>query len=401
MKLEPKSRGLAVLLTAMVAIGPVSTDLYLPSLPAVMRAFDADVAQTQLTLSAFMAGFGLMMLVFGPLSDRFGRRPVLLGGMILYCLASAFCLIVPSIELLILGRFLQAVGAACGPVLGRAVVRDMYERDEAARILSYMASAMALAPAVAPILGGFLETLFGWRSNFLALAGFGSALLLALFLLLPETNRHKDAEALMPARLFGNMLSLLGNRPFMGYSLTLAFSFAALFSFISGASFVLIDVMGVHPGNFGFCFSAAVLGYMSGSLVAGRFSARIGIRRMIGIGALLGVGASLLLTGLVILLPHHWAGVVFPVSLMFFTVGLVLPNSSAQAIGPYPQMAGTASSLMGFLQTSVGALSGVLVGHLHNGTALPMALIILGLTLACALCFFLLVLRPGAEVKNF
>ncbi|CAA6603610.1 Transporter of the major facilitator superfamily MFS_1 [Rhodospirillaceae bacterium LM-1] len=396
-RLEMKSKGLVVLLTAMVAIGPVSTDLYLPSLPAVMRAFNADVASAQLTLSAFMAGFGMMMLVYGPLSDRFGRRPVLLAGMLLYSLASIFCLFVPTIDMLILGRFLQAVGAACGPVLGRAVVRDVYGREGSARVLSYMASAMALAPAAAPILGGFLETWFGWRSNFIALMGFGSAMLLALFALLPETNQHRDPEALAPYRLLGNLLSLLKNRRFMGYTLTMSFSFAALFSFISGSAFVLIDVLGVAPGNFGFCFAAVVAGYMGGSLTAGRFTLRLGLDRMIGLGALLGAGAGLLLTALAIWGPAHWAGVVFPVSLLFFSVGLVLPNASAGAIGPFPQMAGAASSLLGFLQTGIGALAGVLAGHLHNGTAVPMAVIILAMAVACPLTYGLLIARDRSN----
>jgi DHA1 family bicyclomycin/chloramphenicol resistance-like MFS transporter len=396
-RLEPKSRGLAVLLTALVAIGPVSTDLYLPSLPAVMRAFNADVAAAQLTLSAFMAGFGLMMLVYGPLSDRFGRRPILLSGMFLYGLATLFCLAAPSIEMLILGRFLQAVGAACGPVLGRAVVRDVYGREGAARVLSYMASAMALAPAVAPILGGFLETLFGWRSNFIALMGFGSAMLLALYLLLPETNQHQDDEALAPHRLFGNLLALLKDRRFMGYTLTLGFSFAALFAFISGASFVLIDVLGVAPDRFGFCFAAVVVGYMCGSLLSGRFTHRLGLDRMIGWGTLLGVGAALLLVVLTAFGPAHWVVVVGPVSLLFMAVGLVLPNSSAGAIGPFPQMAGTASSLMGFLQTGIGAIAGIVVGHALNGTALPMALVILAMALASALSYGLLIARGRLE----
>ncbi len=397
MRLEQKSKGLAVLLTALVAIGPVSTDLYLPSLPAVMRAFNADVASAQLTLSAFMAGFGVMMLVYGPLSDRFGRRPVLLAGMLLYSLASIFCLFAPTIDMLILGRFLQALGASCGPVLGRAVVRDVYGREGSARVLSYMASAMALAPAAAPILGGFLETLFGWRSNFIALMGFGGAMLLALFALLPETNQHRDQEALAPHRLLGNLLSLLKNRRFMGYTLTMSFSFAALFSFISGSSFVLIDVLGVAPGNFGFCFAAVVAGYMGGSLTAGRFTLRLGLDRMIGLGALLGAGAGLLLTGLAIWGPAHWAGVVAPVSLLFFSVGLVLPNASAGAIGPFPQMAGAASSLLGFLQTGLGALAGALTGHLHDGTALPMALIILAMAFACPMAYGLLIARDRSN----
>lgn len=379
---RPGSFGFAVLLTALVAFGPVSTDLYLPSLPDMTRAFAVDVSMVQLTLSVFVAGFAVCQLVYGPLSDRFGRRPVLLGGIVTYFLASVFCLFAATIEALILGRFLQAVGACAGPVLGRAVVRDVYPREQAAKVLSYMASAMALAPAVAPLIGGLLHSLFGWRANFVALSLFGLVLLAATWWMLEETNRQPDRHALRPARLLGNYLALLRDRRFLGHTAVVAFSFAGLFSFISGASFVLIDVLGVGPRHFGFAFMAVVVGYMSGSFASGRLSQRIGLERMVGAGVVLGAATAALLAGLALAGVQTIPAVVVPTSLFFLSVGMVLPNATAAAIAPYATMAGSASALLGFLQMGTGALAGWLVGRLHDGTTLPMAAVILAMATA-------------------
>lgn len=381
---RPDSLAVAALLTALVAFGPVSTDLYLPSLPAMTRHFQVDVSMVQLTLSVFVAGFATCQLVYGPLSDRFGRKPVLLAAILIYFAASIFCVFAPTIEALILGRFLQALGACAGPVLGRAVVRDVYPTEMAARVLSYMASAMALMPALAPIAGGAVFSLFGWRANFVLLALFGAVLLVASALMLEETNRQRDLYALRPARIVGNYGLLLRDRRFMGNVLTVAFAFAALFSFISGSSFVLIDVLGLDPADFGFAFAVVVIGYMSGTFASGRLGPRFGSERMIRAGVLLGIAAALLLVGLAWARVDTVAAVVGPMSLVFLSVGLVLPNGSAAAIAPFSTMAGSASAMLGFLQMSAGAVSGYVVGKLHDGTALPMAATILGAALLAA-----------------
>src|SRR5262249_12264350 len=193
----PPANSLAVtaLLTAMVALGPISTDLYLPSLPGLARYFDVSVADAQLTLSSFLIGLATAQLIYGPLSDRFGRRPVLLVGLAIYVIASIVCAFAPSVPVLIFMRFLQAVGACVGPVLGRAVVRDVHGRDGAARVLAYMSAAMALAPAIGPIIGGFLEEWYSWRANFLALVCYGIVGLVLTWQILPETNKTLDLEA--------------------------------------------------------------------------------------------------------------------------------------------------------------------------------------------------------------
>jgi MFS transporter, DHA1 family, multidrug resistance protein len=288
--LRSDSRVIAILLTALVAFGPLSTDLYLPSLPTLVRVFGTDIATVQLTLSVFLVGFAVSQLAYGPLSDRFGRRPVLIGGVTVFVLASAACMLAQSIEQLITARFLQALGSCCGPVLGRAVVRDVYGRERAATVLAYMAMAMAVAPAVGPLLGGFLTSLFGWRANFLFLVGFGVLILAAVWFLLDETNRHRDELALHPRRLAGNYALLLRSRTWLGFTVCIAATYSAMFAFISGSSFVLIGHFGLSPELFGLSFGTIVLGYMVGSFTAGRLSHRLGIDRMVRLGSTLAGG---------------------------------------------------------------------------------------------------------------
>lgn len=396
-KLDPRSFPVAVLLTALVAFGPVSTDLYLPSLPDMTRAFDTSVSQVQLTLSVFIAGFACGMLVYGPLSDRFGRRPVLLGGVVLYVIASIACLFAPTIEALIGFRFVQAFGACAGPVLGRAVVRDVYSREEGAKMLSYMASAMALAPAVGPILGGWLHTTFGWQANFTVLTGFGLLVLLASWLMLRETNRHMDPLALKPARLATNYLSLLSSKIFMGYTLTVGFAFAGLFSFISGSSFVVIDVLGVAPDRFGLAFAVVVGGYIAGAFSSARLTHRLGLDRTLMIGTGLTAAAGIVVAGLALAGVQSVPAVIGPLAVYFFACAMVIPNGTAGAIGPFPAKAGSVSALLGFLQMACGALAGYLVGVLHDGTTRPMTVTIGLMGIGALITFWTLVRKRAPD----
>ncbi|WP_247886554.1 multidrug effflux MFS transporter, partial [Azospirillum brasilense] len=291
---RPDSLTVRVLLTALVAFGPLSTDLYLPSLPTLVTVFDTDIATVQLTLSVFLAGFAVSQLVYGPVSDRFGRRPALLGGILIYLVASAACALTDDIETLIVARFFQALGACCGPVVARAVVRDVFGRDRAATVLAYMAMAMTLAPAAGPILGGVLTEWFGWRSNFLLLTGFAALILAATWTLMGETNANRDETALQPGRLVANYALLLRDRGFIGQMLTVAFAYSGIFAFISGSSFVLIGRLHLTPAQFGGSFAAVVLGYAVGSFLAGRLSARLGGPRMIRTGTAVSLAGGLL-----------------------------------------------------------------------------------------------------------
>ncbi|CAO3419494.1 multidrug effflux MFS transporter [Azospirillum endophyticum] len=369
---RPDSLSIRVLLTALVAFGPLSTDLYLPSLPTLVRVFGTDVATVQLTLSIFLVGFAVSQLAYGPMSDRFGRRPTLLVGVAIYLAASAVCAMTSSIEGLIAARFFQALGACCGPVVARAVVRDVFGRDRAATVLAYMSMAMAMAPAVGPMLGGVLTEWFGWRANFVLLTVFACGILGAVWSMLGETNAHRDEEALRPGRLAANYLLLLRNRGFVGYVLVVAFSYSGIFSFISGSSFVLIEQLHLTPAQYGASFGAVVLGYMLGTFLAGRLTPRLGGARMIRIGTLLSLGGGMAGGVLALAGVLHLLAIVVPVFLFILGAGLTLPNATANAVGPYPTMAGLASSLLGFAQMAIAAVIGIVVGHLNDGTALPM-----------------------------
>jgi DHA1 family bicyclomycin/chloramphenicol resistance-like MFS transporter len=370
--MRPDSLAVAVLLTALVAFGAISTDLYLPSLPAIGRAFASDTAEVQLTLSVFLVGFAFSQVVYGPLSDRYGRRPVLIGGLGLYVAASLACMAAPSIELLIAARFLQALGACAGVVLGRAVVRDVYGRERAAKALSYMSMAMALAPALGPILGGLLQVWFGWRANFLVLAAFGTGSLLGVFLLLPETGPQRGPAETSTAQMLRNYLILARDPVYLGHVLVTAFAYSGIFAFISGSSFVLIEVLGLSPDQYGLCFAAVVAGYMIGTFASGRFSLALGLERLMLAGALIGLAGGALALGLALSGLLDVAAVVAPVFLFMIGAGLMLPNAIAGAIAPYPMMAGTASAFLGVVQMGVAAAVGIAVGHLHDGTARAM-----------------------------
>lgn len=370
--LKPETLPFAALLTALTAFGPLATDMYLPSLPAMAEDFATDVGTVQLTLSVFMAGFGLSQLVVGPLSDRFGRRPVLIVGVGLYFLATAACAVAPTIEFLIGLRFIQAIGACTGVVVARAVVRDVYGRDRAAKVLAYMGTAMALAPVIAPVIGGYLVMWSGWRSIFAALAIFGFVLVLLVWRQMGETNPNKDAMATRPTWLARNYATLLGDRSYVGYVLVNTFVFCGMFAFISGSSFVLITFLGLPPNLFGMCFGIAVLGYMTGTIVAGKLTIKVGIDGMLCAGGMVAMLGGISMVGLALAKIDHVAAVIGPQFTYMIGMGIVMPNAIAGAIGPYPKMAGAAAAMLGFVQMAAASLIGLAVGQMDDGTQIPM-----------------------------
>lgn len=394
---KPDSRSgiVTFLLVSLTAMGPITTDLYLPSLPSITGALDTDVATAQLTLSVFMVGFALSQIVYGPLSDRFGRRPMVLAGFSLYTLASLACSYAWNIETLIVARFFQAVGGCCGVVIARAAVRDIYGPTESARILAWLGAAMGLAPAIAPVIGGVIEKYYGWTANFLALTVYGGATVLLAFVVFAETNSHKDPTALNPRAMARNFGALASARRFVGYTLTNTFIFASLFTFISGSAFVFIDGYGIPPEDFWIYFSACPLGYTAGSLVAAKLSRRVGADNLILGGAIFGslncfAGLAWMAWG------SDGAAIVAIAAIgVFAAVGIVMPNSIASAIAPYPRMAGAASSLLGLVQMSAGAIAAYLAGALFDGTAWPMMLQLTATTLAGLLIYVILIRARG------
>jgi DHA1 family bicyclomycin/chloramphenicol resistance-like MFS transporter len=399
----PATRGrriaLGVLLTALTAMLAISTDMYAPAMPAVAAEFGADWATTQLTLSLFVAGFAVSQLVYGPLSDRFGRKPVLAAGVLIYLAASVACITAATIEELMVYRFLQSLGACAGPVLGRAVVRDIYGREGAARMLAYMGAAMGFFPIVSPILGGYLVVELGWRSIFIVVSVYAALALVGTVLVLHETNRWRDPSATHPARLARNYATLLGDRFFVGYTLVLSFIYAALFLFLSGSSLVLIGTFGLAPQEFGELFSLGVVCYVSGSFASGRLSARVGIDRLILIGSIVGATAGLAMVALALAGVAGTYAVVGPMWLFTAGLGLVIPNGMAGAIGPHATMAGTASAMVGFFQQGSAALIAALVGVLFEWTQMSVAVSVAAVTMAGLVGFYLCVWRSRGRTR--
>lgn len=391
----PPSFGLALLLTTLVALGPLSTDLYLPALPGMTVTFATDVARVQLTLSVFLIGYAVAQLFYGPVSDRYGRRPAMLFGLVLYLLSSVACMLATSVDALIASRFFQALGACAGPVLGRAIVRDVYGPVQAARILAYISGAMAIAPMIGPFIGGWLTVWFGWRANFAALALFSAVQTVVVFRLLGESNAHKDPAATRPRRILGNFRMLLAGKTYLGYLLCVSFGYAVLFSFISGSSFVLVGLYGLSPQWFGASFGFVVTGYIVGTLLTARYTLKLGPGRMVGMGALFGIVPGTLMAALAIAEVHSVWAVLLPMFGSTLATGLVMPNATGAALAPYPKMAGSASALMGFVQMALAAAVGIAVGHAYDGTAIPMtgAIALCGWAVLASYFFFV---RPAA-----
>lgn len=382
-----------LVLASVVALGPLSTDMYLPALPRLTEELLTTVDQVQITLSIFLAGFAVAQLIYGPLADRFGRKPVLLAGLGLFTLASFGCAAAGSIDELIVYRFLQALGACGGPVLGRTMVRDIHGPVHSARVLSMMGTIMALAPAVAPIIGGYLLLFFNWNSIFIFLGIYGALVFVIISTQVGESLAPENVSSINPGKVLGNYRTLITHPLFLGYTLCCSFTFAGLFSFLSGSTFVLIDFFAVSETHYGFYFTAVVFGYMAGTQISQRLGPRCGINPMLQAGTLLAAlagGAMLAASAL------NWHSLYWLIGcqvLFMVAVGMVMPQAMAGAMGPFPAMAGTASALLGFIQSTIAALIGLAVGHLHTGSPTVMAASIALMGLLSVLSYWLVVQR--------
>ncbi len=386
--LRPGTFALTALLAGLSAIGPLTTDMYLPSLPDMVRLLDATTAEGQLTISAYLIGFAVGQIIYGPVSDRHGRKPVLLGAVALYCLASLVCALSTSIEMLIGARALQALGGCGGIVMARAIVRDVYSGARAGRELSLIGSVMALAPVLAPVAGGVLHAAFGWRSVFFTLAGCGLSGITVIWLLLPETLTLRAAEPVSFSSMLASYRLVSRSPAYLAYMGLATTSYAGLFAWISAASFVLQDLYGLSAFSFGLIFAIGSFGYMAGATLAARLVIRRGLDVTIGVG---GVASALGGLGMVVAVALGLTSslsLVIPMALYLAGLGLVLPQSIAGAMTPFPERAGAASALLGFIQQTAAALCGVAVGQLLGASAWPLAIAVAAMGCASLLLWF-------------
>jgi len=371
--LRPDTFALTALLALITALGPVSTDMYLPSLPDIGRLLATDPAHVQLTLSAYLAGFAAGQIIYGPFSDRYGRKPILLLSLVLFGAANLACAAAPDIGVLIAARTLQAMGGSGAIVVARAIVRDLYAGARAGRELSLMGSIMALAPIMAPLLGGVLQTTFGWRANFLVALCVGLVAAAIVWRRLPETLRRRAPEPVSIGGVVRVYRGLIGNRAFLAHVAIGASSYAGLFAWLSGSAFVLQDLYALTALGYSIAFAICSCGYLAGTFVASAIVGRLGIGATIGIGTFALAAGGLAMGVALTVAATSIAAIVLPTSLYLFGLGLTLPQAMAGALTPFPDRAGAASSLVGFVQQTSAAILGVGVGHMLGASAWPIA----------------------------
>ena len=372
-------------LGALSAFAPMAIDMYLPAFPAIASELQTDSGQVQLTMAACFLGFAIGQLLYGPLSDRFGRKPPLYAGIALFVIASAGCALANSIDSLIVWRFLQAFGGCAGMVIGRAIVRDRFQANDAARLFSLLILVMGLAPILAPLFGGVLLSVASWRAIFIALLVFGLLCGVASWRALSETLPAERRQSLHPIALARGFGEILRHREFYGHVLVGGFAHAGMFAYITSSSFVFIEHFQIAPGHFGWLFGANAAGLIAMSqlnrhLLKTRSTSRLlqaGNRLALLMGATLLLGASLA--------PQQLLFIAVPLFGFVASLGITLPNASANALAPFGLRAGTASALMGTIQFLFATVSATLISRLSAEGPLMMATVVA----ACAACSWL------------
>lgn len=371
--LRPNTIALTAFLGLLTAFGPLATDIYVPSMPDIGRLLDASTFQVQLTLSAFLVGFAIGQIIYGPISDRWGRKPVLLAALVLFCVGSLACAVAPTIETLIAARTLQALGGSGAIVLPRAIVRDLYAGERAGRELSRIGTIMSFAPVFAPLIGAVVQSSFGWRANFIVIVGLALFSVVVAWVSLTETLPPQSAQSMSAGHILRSSVRLLGNRAFLAHLGIAAMSYAGLFAWISGSPFVMQRLYGLSVFEFGLLYAVACIGSIVGAAIAAALVIRLGLDRTIGLGTLaLATGGLLMLASLALGL-EPVASLVLAMVIYHTGLMLAMPQAIAGGMTPFPECAGMACSLIGAAQLVSAAVLGAFVGHTLGSTAWPMA----------------------------
>ncbi|SUA99771.1 Sulfonamide resistance protein [Pannonibacter phragmitetus] len=369
------------ILIAISTISPLAMNIYLPSLPGMIKALESTAAEVQLTMSLYLAAVGLSQLVLGPISDRYGRRPVVVTGMAVFVIGTLICLAAATVETVIFGRIVQAAGGCSGLVLGRAIVRDLYEREQAASMIGYVTMGLAVGPMLAPAMGGALDGVAGWKGGFYLMLAIGIAVTLAAWACLHETH-HDRSQTTSLRSLLASYRALSRERLFWAYACTSMFTSAVYFAFLGGAPFIASQVLGMTPLTMGLYFMMVAGGYIAGNGLSGRFAARIGVLRMVTIGSLMPVITVVLAAALFGAGIYHPFSLFLPMCILGLGNGICLPSALSGAISVRPDLAGAASGLAGSMQIGLGAGVSALVAwmlsqSMYPGTVWPL-LVVMG-----------------------
>lgn len=364
---------LTVLLGVLIGLTALGMDMFLPAVPAIAQAFGAEPGSAQLAVTTYLLGLAAGQFAWGPLSDRFGRKPVLIAGLALFLASSAACSIAWSLQTVALLRFAQGVGMSSGPVIARSVVRDLYAREQAAQLLARMTVVFGFFPVFGPLVGAQMLTFAGWQGVFWIYSAFALALLVTVTLGFEETA-PSDRPAISSARIAAGYATLLGDRRFVAPVATMLCAQMGIIAFVATSSLVLVQALRLTPTAFSLLFAAVMIGQMAGGILGSRMVARLGIERMVRLGAALAFIAGAVLALLAYAGVEHWSAIVLPMLGYILGCAFLLPPATAAALTPFPRMAGAASSLMGTLPFALGALVSAALGAAFDGSARPLAL---------------------------
>src|ERR1019366_1728254 len=376
---------LIVLMGVLQAFAPLSIDMYLPSMPLLEKVFSATTAQVQITLVTFLLGYALGQSLYGPVTDRFGRKPPLYFSLALFVVSSAACALSPSVNVLSVFRLLQAIGACGGAVVSRAMVRDLFPPKDLRRIFSMLVLVLGVSPLISPFIGGYLLVWFGWESIFYTPAFLGALTLLAVHHRLDESLAPEHAQPLHMEHIISSYGQLLKDRTFLGASLVCGFSSAGMFAYIASAPFVFINMYKLPPQQFGWLFGFIAAGLIAASQVNGRMSHKIPLWKVLRVANLVQLGSGLAVLATAATGFGGMAGIFAPVFVYMCATGFVFPNGNAIAMMRHGNMAGTASALLGTNQFVIAAATTIVLGLIDNSSAMPMAIVIAGCGAAAAL----------------
>jgi DHA1 family bicyclomycin/chloramphenicol resistance-like MFS transporter len=379
---------LLVLLGMLQAFAPLSIDMYLPAMPVMEKVFHASTEAVQLTMVTFLIGFALGQSLYGPITDRFGRKPPLYASLLVFIASSLACAMAPSIRVMAVFRLLQAVGACGGSVMSRAMVRDLFPPEDMRKIFSMLILVLGVSPVVAPLIGSYLLVWFGWNAAFFAQATIGAVCMVGMHFRLPESLAHDDKRPLRFDVITSAYTQLLRDRTFLGASVVCGFSSAGLFAYITSAPFVFINLYKIPTERFGWLFGAVAAGMIVASQINGRMPHRIPIWRVLRIANLVQLAAGILLLATVLTGVGGLAGVFAGVFVYVSAQGFVFPNGSAIAMMRHGKIAGTASALLGTNQFLIAAITTTFLGFLDN-PVVPMAIVIAGCAVASTVLNYL------------